>query len=399
MKKVSLSFGLFLLLSFLFSCKTPQKAFEKGNYDESVQLSVKKLRSRTVDQEDIKTLIEAFNYVQERDNTRLKSLLNEHNPARWAEIYDLARAMNDRQELVRPLLQMNDEKYYGMLDDLTFYNNLTYTLGQARDGAAEYAYNKAMEYLNRARRGERLLARTAYDEFRNVSIYQEGYKDTRQRTDEAYYLGINHVFFKMQNESRTFLPLDFEKGLQSVFVRDINSKWVKFHTSKDDSLRYEYDILTRFTAIEISPEALDRSQRIEEREVEDGFDYQYDDKGNVKKDTSGNDIKTKRYSKVRATVYEVAQRKEAKVFGYVEYFDNRTSERVLSKPFESNAVFANIVVTYEGDKRALSDATVRRLGGNPMPFPSDADMLIRTTENVKDRVKRLVRENIALLEK
>jgi hypothetical protein len=187
--------------------------------------------------------------------------------------------------------------------------------------------------------------------------------------------------------------------LQGVFVRDINSRWVKFHTSKDDSLRYEYDILTRFTAIEISPEALDRSQRVEEREIEDGFDYEYDAKGNVKKDTLGNDIKVKRYSKVRATVYEEAQRKEAKVFGYVEYFDNRTGERVLSKPFESNAIFANIVVTYDGDKRALSDATLRRLGGKRMPFPTDADMLIRTTENVKDRVKRLVRENIALLEK
>jgi hypothetical protein len=386
-------------LTLLFSCKTPQKAFEKGDYDESIQLSVKKLRSRTVDQDDIKTLIEAFNYVQERDNNRVKRLISENNPARWAEIYDLARTMNDRQELVRPLLQMNDEKYYGMLDDLTFYNNLTYTLGQARDGAAEYAYNKAMEYLNRARRGERLLARTAYDEFRNVSIYQEGFKDTRQRIDEAYYLGINHVYFKIQNDSRTFLPADFERGLQGVFVRDINSRWVKFHTSKDDSLRYEYDILTRFTAIEISPEALDRSQRVEEREIEDGFDYEYDAKGNVKKDTLGNDIKVKRYSKVRATVYEEAQRKEAKVFGYVEYFDNRTGERVLSKPFESNAIFANIVVTYDGDKRALSDATLRRLGGKRLPFPTDADMLIRTTDNVKDRVKRLVRENIALLEK
>jgi hypothetical protein len=399
MKTAHYFIGLFLGLTFLISCKTPQKAFEKGNYDESIQLSIKKLRSRTYDQDDIKTLIEAFNYVQERDNNKLKTMLAERNPARWAQIYDLSRAMNDRQEQVRPLLQMNDEKYYGMLDDLTFYNNLTYTISQARDGAAEYAYNKAMEFLNRARRGERLQARTAYEEFQNVSYYLEGYKDTRQRTDEAYYLGINHVFFKIQNDSRTFLPADFEAGLRSIFVRDINSKWVKFHTSKDDSLRYEYDILTRLTAIEISPELIDRSQRVEERDIEDGFDYEYDASGKIKKDTLGNEIKVKRYSKVRATVFEVAQRKEAKVIGYVEYYDNRTGEKVLSKPFESNSIFNNIVVTFDGDKRALSDATVRRLGGKSMPFPSDADMLIRTTENVKDRVKRLVRDNIALLEK
>jgi hypothetical protein len=138
---------------------------------------------------------------------------------------------------------------------------------------------------------------------------------------------------------------------------------------------------------------------VEERDIEDGFDYEYDASGKIKKDTLGNEIKVKRYSKVRATVFEVAQRKEAKVIGYVEYYDNRTGEKVLSKPFESNSIFNNIVVTFDGDKRALSDATVRRLGGKSMPFPSDADMLIRTTENVKDRVKRLVRDNIALLEK
>ena len=391
--------ALFFTFLFLFACKTPQKSFEKGNYDESIQLSVKKLRSRSVEESDVKTLIEAFNYVNTKDNSRLNLLMGEHNNANWGDIFDLATAMTNRQELVRPLLQMNDEKYFGKLDDLKFYNNLTYTLGQARDGAAAFAYEKAMDYLNRARKGERLMARTAYDEFKNVSVFQDNYKDAKQRMEEAYNMGINHVFFKIVNDSRTFLPADFEKGLQSIFVRDINSRWVKFHTFKDDSLRYEYDIVTRFTEIQISPEAIDRLQRIEERDVADGFDYQKDASGNVQKDTSGNDMKTTRYVKVRANVYEATQRKEAKVFGFVEYYDNRTNEKVLSKALESNALFTNIAVTFDGDKRALSDATARRLGGKPQPFPSDADMLLRTTENVKSRTKTLVRDNVGILER
>ena len=390
---------LFFALLFLFACKTPQKSFEKGNYDESIQLSVKKLRSRSVEESDVKTLIEAFNYVNTRDNSRLNLLVGEHNNANWGDIFDLATAMTNRQELVRPLLQMNEEKYFNKLDELKFYNNLTYTLGQARDGAAAFAYEKAMDYLNRARKGERLMARTAYDEFKNVSVFQDNYKDAKQRMEEAYNMGINHVFFKIVNDSRTFLPADFERGLQSIFVRDINSRWVKFHTFKDDSLRYEYDIVTRFTEIQISPEAIDRLQRIEERDVADGFDYQKDASGNVLKDTSGNDMKTTRYVKVRANVYEATQRKEAKVFGFVEYYDNRTNEKVLSKALESNAIFTNIAVTFDGDKRALSDATARRLGGKPQPFPSDADMLLRTTENVKSRTKTLVRDNVGILER
>jgi hypothetical protein len=227
----------------------------------------------------------------------------------------------------------------------------------------------------------------------SVNAYFADYKNVQALSKEAYVLGINHVYVTVENDSRTILPADFENTLQSIFVRDLNSQWVKYHTHKDENLRYEYSVVAKLARIEVSPELFDRSHHVEEAQVEDGFDYVLDTKGNVKKDTLGNDVKIKRFKTVRATVFEVRQHKEAKVFGYLEYFDNRTRERVLSRPLESNAIFNHYAVRYEGDRRALCDKTCRLLGNSPIPFPSDADMLMTAAENLKGRAKNIVKDN------
>jgi hypothetical protein len=187
--------------------------------------------------------------------------------------------------------------------------------------------------------------------------------------------------------------------LQSVFVRDLNSQWIKYHTYRDDNLRYEYNIVAKITSIDVSPERYDRNHHFEEAQVEDGYDYVLDTKGNVHKDTSGNDVKTKRFKTVRAEVFEVRQYKEARVAGYLEYYDNRTKELVVSRPIESNANFNHYAVRFEGDRRALCVKTCNLLGNSPVPFPSNEDMLLTVAENLKANAKRIVKDNDYVLAK
>lgn len=393
MKKTRIFAAYLLLMLFVASCKSPQKLYENGDYDGSIKLAVERLRKKRVDEDDVKTLVEAFNYINSREADRLTRLRAEQRTdEKWREIYDLANKIRARQDLVKPLTDFDNQKYYGHLADLKF-TNVDYAITESRDGAAEAFYKKGVENLDIARKGERMRARDAYNDFTSISSYYATYKDATMLKEEAYRLGINHVYFTVVNDSRSFLPADFDKGLKSLFVRDLNSKWVKYHTNKDENLRYEYDIVAKVTRIEVSPEQNNRSQHIEEAEVEDGYETAYDEKGKIKRDTAGVEIKVKKYKKVRADVFEARQIKEARVMGYLEYYDNRTQEKVLSKPIESNAIFTNSAIRFEGDRRALSKETLRRLGGSPKQFPTDEELLMLASENMKERAKDIISQH------
>ncbi len=401
MKKVSIfKIAILALTALSFNaCQSPQKLYEKGNYDEAIELAVKRLRERKVKEKDVQTLVEAFNYINRKDAEKLSRLRAQRTPDTWTAVYDLASRISRRQELVKPLVTLDEAKYYSKLTDLYFENGVNFILSEARDGAADYLYNKGVETLNRARKGERLAAREAYNDFNAMNLYYSNYKDTKQLMNEAYNMGINHVYFKVENQSLTFLPAAFENTLQSVFVRDLNTQWIKYHTFRDDNLRYEYNIVAKITRIDVSSERYDRNHHFEEAQVEDGYDYVLDAKGNVQKDTLGNDVKVKKFKTVRAQVFEVRQYKEARVSGYLEYYDNRTKELVVSRPIESNANFNHYAVRFEGDRRALCEKTCNLLGNSPVSFPSNEDMLLTVAENLKVNAKRIVRDNDYVLAK
>ena len=248
-----------------------------------------------------------------------------------------------------------------------------------------------MANLDLSKNGNRRLAREAHEDFKGIKKYDDNYRDVVQLSEQAYILGINHIYVKVENDSRVALPSAFERELESIFVRDMNSKWTKYHTFQDDKLRYEYTIVARMTDIDVSPEGERRDHYIEEKQIEDGFDYVLDGKGNVKKDSLDNDLKTKRW--IKADVFTIHQKKDARVFGYLEYYDNRTKEKVLSRPLTSNVHFENFMTNFEGDRRALTEETCRRLGGRRMPFPQDGDMLLTAAENMKADTKRLIQDN------
>jgi hypothetical protein len=394
-----LAVAFFTAILISTGCKTPDKLYEQGDYDGTIRLVETRMRKKSIDEEDIKTLVKAFNHVNGLESDKLTRLRAEQRTdEKWNEILNLATRIRERQDLIKPYMSYDDEKYYGHLQELKF-TSVDYAITESRDGLAEFYYNRGIESLGRARKGERKQARAAYDDFVKVNSYFSTYKETARMKDEAYALGINHAYFRVENDSRTILPADFEAQIKTVFVRDLNTHWVKYHTFKDSSLRYEYDIVNHLTSIDISPERNDNNRWTEEADVEDGFDYQYDGEGKIKKDSLGKELKTPRYVKVKADVFELRQFKEARVFGFLEYYDNRTKEKVLNQPIEVNGAFQNMVVRYEGDKRALKKETLKRVGGNPKPFPSDADILMLVTENMKKRTKAIMDENGYVLER
>src|SRR5690606_7020334 len=149
---------------------------------------------------------------------------------------------------------------------------------------------------------------------------------------------------------------------------------------------YDFDINLEFREILIAPERIVERIVEYEKEVKDGHTYQIDRNGNYVLDEDGNRIKIDRYITVKAKLYETVQSKALAVSGKVEYKDVKRQQITNSYPLQTEFIFENIFATYDGDKRALPLECLDFLNNRPVPFPSNEQMLIDASGDIKGRL-------------
>ncbi|MEL6720687.1 MAG: hypothetical protein AAFP82_18425, partial [Bacteroidota bacterium] len=65
--------------------------------------------------------------------------------------------------------------------------------------------------------------------------------------------------------------------------------------------------------------------------------------------------------------------------------------RISLKAVAADKMFEHYASTFQGDKRALSELTCRRIGNRPIPFPSDASLVYEVGEELKPIFKEKIR--------
>ena len=384
--------GFFALL-FLFACGgNPRKIMESGDYEAAIERSIDKLRGdRKKDPETVQTLELAFQKATAEDLRRINGLKSAGRADNWADVVRLYQKIERRQNRLNPLLPLVDKDGYQA--NFRFVDTAQ-PLNEARDRAAEFYYERGGKLLTEARLDQDPdKARAAYEALERIRDYRENYRNVRQLQREAHQLGTVHLVFRFRNGSQSIVPSNFERELLRTGSADLNSFWREFHTTRARGVDYDYEVVMNLTDIEVTPEREQQRAYIDTKEIEDGFDYVLDENGNVQKDTSGNDIKVTRYTNISAEVLEVFQSKYARLRGRLEYFDLRTDNLLVSEPVQVEAIFENYASTFSGDKRALSAESRRRIGNQPVPFPTDEELLLDAANLLKPIIKEKVRSS------
>jgi hypothetical protein len=385
-----LRFNLFFaaVLSSLFimtSCHTAKRYVETGDYDGAIDHCIDKLSGRKKKSEElVKGLELAFQKATDRDMRAADALIAENRPSNWERINQIHRQIKVRQEKVMPLIPLQTKDGYTAK---FLFVNIEKLESNSRANAAEYLYNMATEDLQSARKGDKTAAKNAYNTL--CELEQKYYNDYKNKEDmkrEASALGIVYVIFDIKNESNRLLPRDFNDRVLAISKSDLDTKWRRYHFKTEPGVAYDYKATFRLNNIDISPERIRERIYTDEREVQDGWEYVYDDKGNVKKDTLGKDIKHERWIMVRANVIEVQQSKAARINGYVEVYNANGTQRLESRNVATEILFEHFASTFNGDARALSDQTRCRIGSRPAPFPMDEDMLVQAADRLKPSI-------------
>ena len=235
--------------------------------------------------------------------------------------------------------------------------------------------------------------RQAYDELKYLNEINPGYYNTVAKMEEAYQKGLDYVKVEVNNDTEQIIPKRLEEELLDFNTYGINNFWTTFHSSPIKNVKYDYAMQLDFREINISPERVNETQIIREKRIKDGFEYVLDQNGNVAKDSLGNDIKVDKFKTVKCDFYRFTQLKTAQIGAKVNFKDLQSGQIVNSYPLSSEFIFEHIYANYQGDRRALDNDLVALLDLAAVPFPSNEQMVYDAGEDLKARLKDIVRRN------
>ncbi|NSL86736.1 hypothetical protein ECE50_007840 [Chitinophaga sp. Mgbs1] len=371
MQRVAVA-GLLCAL-MLFSCKSGEKMYNKGRYDEAVTAFVKKLQRKPQDATALKILPLAYQQAAKMHEDRVNAFLRSNNQLKWESVRTEYRSMQRLYDLIHgspAALQVVTPKDYR--DAIT----------GAQENAAEVRYDRGMVLLEK---GDKASARLAYDEFTATLKLISNYRDARQRKDEAFQAGVVNVVISELEVRSTYFQFSADQFrdylVRTLQQRNIN-RFVQFYDeriARNENIRPDEYIELRFLDFMVGQTYVDRSQRDVSKQIVTG----------TTKDTSGKSQNI--YQTVTATLF--LTKKTVYSSGVLDYriTDTNNGKLLRSDRVPGSYTWVNQFGYFKGDERALSDADKSLLGGRDVPPPPPQDLFIELTRPIYDKLEQDLR--------
>lgn len=379
---------VFIILTILFSgCGSSKKQLSKGNYDAAIDKAVKELRRDRDDEKQIEILSESYRVANELDQERIRYLKMEGRANSWDEIYQIYQALSSRQTLVRTVTPLS---LNGRTVEFPYVDYMS-EMVEAKRKAADFYFAHGNQLMDGKIKEN---YRQAFGEFMRAKQYMGDYPGIDNKIEEAKYLGMSRVFVSIQNSSIIKFPPEFEQDLLALDLPSLNSEWVEYHTQNlNKDTEYDYFVNVNVKNVAVSPDQTIQKDSVVKRDVEDGFEYKLDKKGNVMKDTLGNDIKIRKYKTLQCALVETIQSKACRIDGDVEVIQVNPNKVLKKDPIGAQSNFENVSSRAIGDTQALSPELLARTKKQPVPFPTDLDMVIMCSENLKMAIRGAIQNN------
>ncbi|GDX51922.1 hypothetical protein LBMAG27_09690 [Bacteroidota bacterium] len=388
MKKI---FLLFVSISVFASCTSIQKELRNGDYDSAFDKALKRVKNNPGKDKYAVWLEAASDKAYTRDMKQIEYWKKEGEPSHLVDIYYLLNNIHNRHNAVEPItpLHINSKKR-----DAIFKNVADEDLIAAKTKAADFLYTHAVKIMASNNRYD---ARNAYDELLKAKEFFPGFRDVDAQIQNAYTKGISHVLLNVVNVSNAIMPAGLEKQLTSFDMIGLNSQWVKFDSKANEGTTYDYRVMVHLVKINASPEQVLKNKYTDTKKVEDGFEYLLDAKGNVKKDSLGNDMKTKKYKTIACDVLETNQQKDGLVGATVDFYTSQ-NELIYSYPISGMSHWQYFSAVAVGDLNALTDASRAKLAHTvPAPFISDEEIILMAGDQLKPYLKSAIENNRGLV--
>lgn len=363
-------------LLFLFACKSPQKIYDRGNYDAAIERAVKKLQRDPDDAASRRVAKDAYDDAVAQQEAEIRNLMATAGEERFIQVY---RKYNYLQGLYHTISQSPAAQRAVHPTDYTSY------LATYRDKAAEV-------YVERGHRLAEAETKRGYQEawraFRAAQDLKPGDPQIRSLVDDTYRaaitvvmvlpmdaFGSNYYFSNSSFQLRTF---------QDRLIRQLN------YSTNDDFIKYysEWDAMSR----DMRPDQL-MEMRLGRMRFGQPFDRtesrQVQKEVVVKETVFKKDSVVKEYATVKATIY-TTNRTLVSEAGLLLTSRDPNGRILWNDEFGGQHRWEVKLVTWKGDERALSEQDKQYINNN-----QPGDQRIPREDEIVDELLRQIQNDLA----
>jgi hypothetical protein len=381
--KHSLYLLIFLFLASCSGVKRSENNLNKGNYDEVIRLSIKKIqkgKNSKANKKHILLLEEAFEKAKEVDEARVAQLEAENLHRHSREIYESYVRLTGRQARIRQVLPLKGASFD--------FEDYTSAKAAAKTKYADYLYLEGTRFLAM----ETLMdARRAHSSFSRLKRLRPETEKLDSLLSEAHYQGTDFVHLVIENRTEQVIPKRLEQAILDFDTYKLDDFWTEYHGVKQKGYEYSFGIILEIRQILISPDRLYEKEFTREKRVADGWQYVLDENGNVLKDSLGNDVKEDKFKDLLATVIVSTQDKSVALTGNILYRNLSQGRNFQTHPIASEFVFKHVFAAFDGDEEALTRDDRRLIKRRYVDFPSNEQMIFDTSTDLKRKFAAILR--------
>jgi hypothetical protein len=384
-KYLIFSFVLFVIGACSAS-KKAEKSLESGNYDQAFDIGFTELSKDKSDEKLIRAFKQAYDKANERDLRQIEELIKTNNAENLKKIYALYEKIDARQYQVislKPLYIGGNEVDLKVTD----YSN---EIATAKANYSKFLYDAANAKMNT---GNKLDAREAYKLYSDLEFVNPGYvSNLPDLVAKAKMKGSSIILLKLDNKIVNQTTDEDVKELTRISESNMNNPWLVFHDKKDKNVTYDHEISILLNKFSVTPQQVNSQVVPQQARVKDGWEYIYDAKGNVMKDSLGNDMKRDKIITVQAEINIFQQVKSGAVEGNLTVKNLKTNSQTATTPVVGEAKFENQYALYRGDQRAIEQKYYEVLQKKEVPFPPDNEFVKYSLSDFKAKMMDFINQ-------
>ncbi len=335
------------------SCKTARKMYEKGNYDEAVELAAKKLQKDPDDPKLLSLIRDAYRYAVTDHESRLRSYAESGNELKWEWMYNSYSALQRMHDAI-----YKAPSVFGVLHPRDYSSQLV-TYAQK---AGEVRYERGIAFMQRY---DKQSYRNAYREFQAALRFMPGDRDATIKLGEAWDYAVTNVVVLPLQQQGGYVYSSYRVGgthFDDQLVRDLQynsgSEFVRFYSAWDArsrNIRPDMEVELQLARLDIGRQEDYRTERKVWKEIV------------VKEKIIRPDSVIREYGRVQATIHHTRRTITSELVLQLHVRDHQ-GRWLWSEHFPGNHAWSTEFATFTGDARALSDAD-RQLTARNRDFP------------------------------
>ena len=355
---------LYTLLIFgtslvLFSCKTAEKMYQQGRYDEAVELATKKLQKKPGDAKLTDILQNAYRFAVEDHESRIRNHSNSNTDLRWEYIYREYLQLQRLYESIRRSPSVFD------VVQPTDYSSYISTY---KEEAGNARYERGLELLDQ---NSKASSREAYFEFQKALALKPGDLSIKQKIEESYANAVTNVVihplsrYGYQYSSYNFDYNNFNYDMLRYLNNNNKSQFVRYYNQTgpgNQDVRIDNTVDMRFSDVNIGRYRDQRSTREVSKQIVSKEIV-------IKKDSV-----IKEYITVKAKITTITRTIQADglLQATVRDYNDR---RVWGDTYRGEYSWTYSFATYTGDERALSEEDKKIINQREQLPPSNDEII------------------------